>query len=358
MAASNGKKSALGDSFAYRGRDFVRGVVPSGANQGMKFTIARRLAERYEVQKFFASGGCGLLLEGHDLRTGTNVLIKTTLRYDVIEYAKGHDEDGLTKQLSGPRKQLQTERRIMVLLKNRGCNSIPNPNDYIFDWNPWLETAGGDGSWKYQDEAMLSSEPYLIMERMDGHTLTDELQTPLPEARALGIMEQVAHVLAAMHQPISRGKDEWRLVYQDLKPDNIMIGRQDSVSLLDLGGCRLTLDASPGGRIGMQGASTPGYCAPESQGVDALTPSVDCYTVASTLFHMLTGHSPTKFLGSTAATGGPQFVTFERWDWAALDQRVSRPTVDFIRRCLAHKPLDRPPNGAALVSEIAKLRKR
>lgn len=347
----------LGAAFTYRGREFVRGVVPSGINQGMTFTVARRLAERYEVQKFFASGGCGLLLEGHDLRTGTSVLIKTTLRYDVIEYVRGHDEDGLTKQLIGPRKQLQTERRIMVLLKNSGCNSIPNPNDYIFDWNPWLETSGGDGSWKYLDENMLSSEPYLIMERMDGHTLSNELMVPLAEARTLAIMGQVAHVLAALHQPISRGKDEWRLVYQDLKPDNIMIGQEDSVSLLDLGGCRLTLGGPAAGRVGLKGASTPGYCAPECQGADPLTPSVDCYTVASTMFHMLTGHSPTKFLGATAATNGPQFVSFERWDWAALEGRVSHATCAFLRRCLAHKPSERPRDGAALVSEIALLRK-
>ena len=88
--------------------DFVSATVPKGDNKGLPFTIAKRLAERYEVRKFFASGGCGLLLEGRDLRTETDVLIKTTLRYDgIVEYARCRDEDGFRKKLTDHRKQLQ-----------------------------------------------------------------------------------------------------------------------------------------------------------------------------------------------------------------------------------------------------------
>ncbi|MBC8116316.1 MAG: hypothetical protein H7062_18155, partial [Candidatus Saccharimonas sp.] len=157
---SSSNAAPVWNEFQYRGRDFVRATVPSGINEGLPFTIAKRLAERYEVRKFFASGGCGLLLEGRDLRTETDVLIKTTLRYDgIAEYARSRDEEGFTKKLTESRKQLQTERRVMVLLKNQGCNGIPNPNDYVFDWNPRLgepmETHGG--AWQFQDTALLSS---------------------------------------------------------------------------------------------------------------------------------------------------------------------------------------------------------
>ena len=351
---SSSNAAPVWNEFQYRGRDFVRATVPKGINEGLPFTIAKRLAERYEVRKFFASGGCGLLLEGRDLRTETDVLIKTTLRYDgIIEYARSRDEEGFTKKLTESRKLLQTERRVMVLLKNRGCNGIPNPNDYVFDWNPRLGEPfeANGGPWQFQDTALLSSEPYLIMERMEGRPLSDVIGTGMTERTALGVLAQVCHVLAVLHAPVQRDGREWRLVYQDLKPDNILLGDRDAVSLLDLGGCRLTL----GSIVGNKGAFTPGYCPPECQSSDTLKPTADSYTVGSTLFHMLTGRKPEEFLGANAAVGGPQSVAFRNWDWPTLERTARRETYNFVRRCLAEQPADRPADGRALIAEIAVL---
>ncbi|WP_397569276.1 serine/threonine protein kinase [Schlesneria sp. T3-172] len=350
------KTAAVWNEFSYRGRDFVRATVPHGINAGLPFVIAKRLAERYEVRKFFASGGCGLLLEGRDLCTEANVLIKTTLRFDgIVTYAQSRDEEGIKRRLTENRKLLQTERRVMVLLKNRGCNGIPNPNDYVFDWNPQLEELfqSQGGGWQYQDIELLSSEHYLIMERMEGRPLTEVIKKGMPERTSLQILAHVCHVLAVLHQPTQREGREWKLVYQDLKPDNILIGEQNSVALLDLGGCRLTV----GTTVGNKGAFTPGYCPPECQTGDTLTPTADSYTVGSTLFHMLTGRRPEEFLGSNAAVGGPQSVSFRNWDWPRLEQTARRETQEFIRRCLSPTPSERPADGRALVAEIEHLLK-
>ena len=89
------------------------------------------------------------------------------------------------------------------------------------------------------------------------------------------VLAQVCHVLAELHVPVMRDGREWRLVYQDLKPDNILLGDRDAVSLIDLGGCRLIL----GTAVGNVGAFTPGYCPPECQSSDRMTPAADAYTV-------------------------------------------------------------------------------
>ncbi len=349
---------AIGDfdwkEFSFRGRDFIRATVPRGDNKGLPFTIARRLAERYEVLQFFASGGCGLLLEGRDIRTGADVLIKTTLRYDgIVEYARCRDEEGFRKKLTDHRKQLQTERRIMVLLKNRGCNNIPNPNDYVFDWNPRLGDAYecDSGTWQFQDDAILSSEPYLVMERMEGKPLTEAINDGMPEHRALEVLAQVCRVLDVLHRPVMRDGREWRLVYQDLKPDNILLGDGTAASLLDLGGCRLTL----GSAVGNVGAYTPGYCPPECQSSDRMTAAADSYTVGSTFYHMLTGQAPVDLLGTNTSTGGQPFVPFRNWNWRMLETRVGRTTYEFVRRCLAERPADRPQDGRELCVEIDSL---
>ena len=63
-----GPEEILGKLFSRDGREFLRAQVPRGDNRGRPFTIAQPLAGRYRVERFFASGGMGLLLEGIDLQ--------------------------------------------------------------------------------------------------------------------------------------------------------------------------------------------------------------------------------------------------------------------------------------------------
>ena len=348
------------EEFLCRERPFVRAKVPRGDNEGRTYTVAKSIADRYEVKRFFASGGCGLLLAGRDSQTETAVLIKTTLRYDCIHHAKYRDLAGFTKQLDGTRKQLEIERRIMVLLRNQGCNGIPNPNDYVYDYNPLLEGpyATEDGKqWQYDDESRLSSEPYLIMEAIAGQTLESLLEDELPrgmaERRALAILQQVTYVLRVLHRIARMGTGRfWNLVYQDLKPANIMLGAHEYTTLLDLGGCQLQINGS----VRLPGAFTPGYCPPEcGRDVLPLTHAADCYGVGSTLFHLITGRSPTDFLSASLPGTGSQAVAYEKWDWRLLQQRTSRGTYELIRRCLAEKPEERPRDASVLYDDIEQL---
>ena len=84
--STNKDSDQLGQAFTWMGRSFVRAVVPSGDNKGRTFTIAQPLAGRYQIARFFASGGMGLLLEGSDLRTGCRCARQkySQLRYDDV----------------------------------------------------------------------------------------------------------------------------------------------------------------------------------------------------------------------------------------------------------------------------------
>src|SRR5262249_55092907 len=160
--------------FTEGGRTFVRAVIPRGLNEDQEYTAARRIADRYEIKRFFASGGFGLILVGKDVRTETDMLVKTTLRYDVSFEASNRDGVNFTRKVWARRQQLQTERRILVQLRNQGCDAVPNPNDYVFDRNPLLAGpyATEDGRrWKYEDGDMLDNEPYLVLEMIEGRTL-------------------------------------------------------------------------------------------------------------------------------------------------------------------------------------------
>ncbi|HUY35002.1 MAG TPA: protein kinase [Pirellulales bacterium] len=350
--------------FDYRNRRFVEAKVPRGANEGQKYTVAKRVAERYEVKSFFKSGGCGLLLNGLDLQTGAEVLIKTTLRYDVAFEMKGRDRENVARKLKGPRQQLQIERRILVLLKNEGCNAVPNPNDYVFDWNPSLEGPHidvGGSAWKYDDESMLSSEPYLVMEHITGRTVADLLKKEcshgVSEERALLIMQQVSNVLRVLHRPFTmRNAARWQIIYQDLKPENILVGPHDQAVVVDMGGCFLRINGNPRAL----GARTSGYGAPECDtDKDGLrwTAAVDSYAFGSTVYHMLTGVEPAEFMQSRLGDAGPKAVPPDRWNWDLLKGKCGQSTYDFVQRCLEGSPAARPRDGQALYDEIERLRR-
>jgi serine/threonine protein kinase len=339
-------------TFTWNDRPFLRAEVPSGDNRGKIFTVAQPLAQRYNIISFFASGGMGLLLEGQDLRTKCRVLIKTNLFYDVVPYARVRDQEGFTNQLRLPRKTLEMERRILVLLRNAGCNAVPHPNDFVYDSNPQLEgpfTTEDRKSWTYTDQDMLNAEPYLVMEAVQGQSLAQVLEEApgqrLSEMRTLRIMCQVADVFHVLHQPKSmRAGMTWQLIYQDLKPANLLISSQDRVTVIDLGGCQL-LNLDTGQKL-LPGAATAGYCPPEcEQPYNLLTPAADVYTVGANLFQLLTGKSPVEFLPAAIGTNQARSAPF---DFKHL-KGVCRPAfAELIQRCLDPDPLKRFPDAQSL----------
>ena len=340
------------ETFTWHGRGFLRAQVPHGDNRGKVFTVAQPLAGRYEVGEFFASGGMGLLLEGTDLRTRGRVLIKCSLFYDVIPYARVRDQEGFTSQLRLPRKTLEMERRILVLLRNAGCNAVPHPNDFVYDANPQLAgpyTTEERGEWAYADQEMLGAEPYLVMEAVHGRSLGQLLDAQpdrrLPEARALRIISQVASVLRVLHEPkVMRAGMTWQLVYQDLKPANLLLSAQDRVTVIDLGGCQL-VNLDTGQKL-LPGAATPGYCPPEcEQPYHVLTPAADVYTAGANLFQMLTGRAPAEFLPAGLGGGAPRAAHLD----LKLLEGTCRPAVrDLVVRCLHPEPSRRYPDAGAL----------
>src|SRR5579864_9570104 len=124
---------------------------------------------------------------------------------------------------------------------------------------------------------------YLVMEFIDGFTLEDELKNTggkLDEARVIDIALQVLDTLQYLHGL------EPPVVYRDLKPSNVMIGRNDQVKLIDFGIARFFLPQSNATMIGTQG-----YAPPEQYRGRAESRS-DLYALGATMHHALSGRDP------------------------------------------------------------------
>ena len=191
----------------------------------------------------------------------------------------------------------------------------------------------------------LGTNPYLVMEFIDGESLMDRLERDgkLPEDEAVRLIVQVAH---GLHRAHKQG-----LVHRDVKPDNIMVTRDGQAKLLDLG---LAKDADAGGpeltRAG-QGLGTPDFMAPE-QFRNAKNASVRCdiYSLGATLYMMVTGQYPfdeddplkammRKLKNELAAPRQLVPSLAERTDWA-------------IRRALSADPEMRPSTCREFVEDL------
>ena len=135
---------------------------------------------------------------------------------------------------------------------------------------------------------------YFAMEFIEGESLKKRLEANgcLPEAEVLRIGAAMASALAHAHAA--------GIVHRDVKPDNIMMARDGTPKLADLGLAKAenVEDASltqAGTALG-----TPHYMAPEqAAGEGEIDGRADTYSLGCTLYHLATGHTP--FQAKTSA---------------------------------------------------------
>jgi serine/threonine-protein kinase len=138
------------------------------------------------------------------------------------------------------------------------------------------------------DVGEIDGRLYVTMRLIDGVDLQTVLNDgPLPPARAVHIIEQVASALHSAHQA--------GLVHRDVKPSNILLAHNDFAYLIDFGIARASGDTaltSANTTIG-----TWAYMAPERFNAGEIQPSSDVYALACVLYQCLTGELP--FPGDT-----------------------------------------------------------
>ena len=131
--------------------------------------------------------------------------------------------------------------------------------------------------------------PFMAMEYVDGVTLTDLIREKVSPETGLRLLAQTMSALVA--------SEAEGIAHRDVKPDNVLVGKDWRVKLMDFGIAR-----SEGARLTQAGQifGTPYYTAPEVLvGGDASFIS-DRYSFAVTAFEVLSGVLP--FHGNSVGT--------------------------------------------------------
>ena len=134
---------------------------------------------------------------------------------------------------------------------------------------------------------------YFIMDFVDGYTFASlqKRKHHIQQEDAVIICESVATAMRYAWQNF------W-LVHCDIKPDNIMVDRDGTVRILDLGICQSTM-AIRGEKRSDEVVGTPAYISPEQiYGDCKLDCRADIYCLGATLYHLVAGRTLFPLLSS------------------------------------------------------------
>jgi len=128
---------------------------------------------------------------------------------------------------------------------------------------------------------------YFVMEYVEGHSVYDHLvkHGRYGEQEALEIVIQMAEALRHAH--------EKGFMHRDVKPKNIMITREGTAKLADMGLARQVTDKEAAEAEAGKAYGTPYYISPEQiRGQRSIDFRCDIYALGATFYHMVTGKVP------------------------------------------------------------------
>jgi tetratricopeptide (TPR) repeat protein/tRNA A-37 threonylcarbamoyl transferase component Bud32 len=196
---------------------------------------------------------------------------------------------------------------------------------------------------------------FIAMEFVHGTTLRAWSKTSRPWTEVLRVFRQAGEGLAAAH---AQG-----LVHRDFKPDNVMIGDDGRVRVMDFGLARSDTAIDPDDRLLGTGPSrlesvsltatgavlgTPAYMAPEQLRGDVLDARADQFAYCIALFEALGGSRP------FAADTWPELLGAIDRGPTELGDAIPRWLQRAVRRGLQVDPDQRFPDMQALLAALAR----
>lgn len=215
--------------------------ILAGRWQGLRF-------DKYELRDVIGQGGMGRVYLAYDVRLDRKVALKILSR----------------ERMNNARAMARFRREAKVGAQLQHENLV-----------------------RIYDEGEAHGVRYLVMEYIEGKTvgrLIAELGR-LPARSAADITRRVALGLEHLHQKA--------LLHRDVNPMNILIDRDGSAKLTDLG---LAIDLGDDDDIVTRDGATVGtfdYISPEQAKHSRLVdPRADIYSLGCTLYHMISGRVP------------------------------------------------------------------
>ncbi|WP_199617846.1 Stk1 family PASTA domain-containing Ser/Thr kinase [Paenibacillus alkalitolerans] len=265
--------------------------------------IGTRLAGRYEILERVGGGGMALVYKAHDTLLHRNVAVKV-LRQQYV-----HDEEFV--------RRFRREAQSAASLSHSNVVSV-------------------------YDVGQEGETHFIVMEYVEGCNLNDIIkeQAPLQVDRAVHIATQICDALGSAH---ANG-----IIHRDIKPHNILIGKNGRIKVTDFGIARAATSSSitqTGSVIG-----SVHYFSPEhAKGVSAGEKS-DLYSLGIVLYQMLTGKLP--FLGESPISVALKHLQEDVEEPRAVNPMIPQSVENIILKAMRKSPEERYSTAGEMLRDL------
>ena len=268
------------------------------------------LNERYELVAQQGSGGMSVIYKAQDRSLGRMVAVKIL-------------RPSLTKDPSFLEKFQQEARSVAVM---------SHPNIVT------VHDVGSDGA-----------THYIVMEIIEGQDLKKIIRThgALPFDRALSYSIQICAGLGFAHRS--------HLVHADVKPQNVLINRDDIIKITDFGIAQAVTDTMPQTRSDVVWGS-PHYFAPEQARGEKPSPASDVYSIGVVMFEMFTGRLP--YVGTSQRELALAHLQAKIPLAREFNPNVPEVLSNIIAKVMSKRPNDRYKHADQLGHILQQLRER
>jgi serine/threonine protein kinase len=217
-----------------------------GNTQTGRLSSRTLLHKRYVIMRTIGQGGMAAVYQARDMRHNTICAIKEMSLSSLPAHERG--------------QAIQNFLAEATILSRLNHPNLPAFTDFFSE----------------------GSRHFLVMEYIEGRTLEELLErngSPFPERCVLGWARQLCNVLEYLHS------QQPPIIFRDLKPGNIMLRNDGRIKLIDFGIARIFRRS---GTHDTQMLGTPGFAPPEQYGTAQTDERSDMYSLAMSLFQLLT----------------------------------------------------------------------
>ena len=223
------------------------------------------LAGRYTIGKVLGYGGFGVTYIAWDSKLEQKVAIKEYLPSEFSTRMPG-------------------QTRISVFGGEKSEQFRDGMNKFLDEARRLAKFQSEDGIVKVFDCISENDTAYIVMEYLEGETLKELLdkRKTIPEEEAIRLLMPIMESLKTVHKE--------GIIHRDIAPDNIFITSDGTAKLIDFGAARF---ATTSYSRSLTVLVKPGF-SPEEQyrSKGDQGPHTDVYSLAATLYKMLTGKTP------------------------------------------------------------------
>ncbi len=282
-----------------------------------RLIVPYMIGGKYKVEGVLSRGGFGVILIAKNTVLGNRKVLIKTIIYDLRSSFKRMYDSSREEKINKLRSNLVFECKNLINFRGCGESRMPSVIELVYDYSPQIYGPHIDAETgeTFTIDELAYNEPYVVLQYIKGVNLGTYIEEGIEsilakknytrllwERDVLIYIKDICMLMNNFHRRKELGDLTYYYIYQDLKPENIILSYDKFITLIDFGGLLLVGKQGDSDKFyshyegyGQAGTGTAGYMPPEMEhNPSELDERTDIYTIGATLYALLSGEKLTE----------------------------------------------------------------